>query len=237
MVFHDLLDDREAEPSSLAAGRHIGLGQPLAPFLRQSPAIVFNDDPQAPAVLLQGQRYLARGQRLAGLLIPALDRLGGILQDVGQYLRDLAAVAVQRHGMSRQVRDVANVGIAVALQEQGLLAQLLRILRFHRGPRHAGKRGELVDHAANVTDLTDDRVGAHREGLGVFLDLLQIATLQPLGRKLDRRQRVLDLVRDAAGNVAPRRHALRRHQIGDIVEGDDEAGARRGADANQQNLP
>ena len=55
------------------------------------------------------------------------------------------------------------------------------------------------------------------------LDPLAEAALQPLGGELDRRQRILDLVRDAARDVRPGRAALRRHQVGDVVEGDDEA--------------
>ena len=54
-------------------------------------------------------------------------------------------------------------------------------------------------------------------------DGLAVLAPQPLGRKLDRRQRVLDLVRDAARDVGPGRGALRRHQIGDVVERDDVA--------------
>ena len=44
---------------------------------------------------------------------------------------------------------------------------------------------------------------------------------QPLGRKLDRRQRVLHLVRDSPRHVAPGRHALRHDEVGHVVEGDD----------------
>src|SRR5690606_4025807 len=42
MVFHDLLDDREAEAGPFFAGRHIGLEQPLAVLARQALAIVDN---------------------------------------------------------------------------------------------------------------------------------------------------------------------------------------------------
>ena len=44
-------------------------------------------------------------------------------------------------------------------------------------------------------------------------------SLDPLCRKLDRGQRVLDLMRDPPGHIAPSGHALRRHQIGNIVKG------------------
>ena len=77
-----------------------------------------------------------------------------------------------------------------------------------------------------------------REGLGVLLDLLQVVAPQPLGRQLDRGQRVLDLVGDAAGDIGPGRLALRRQQFGDVVEGDDKAAdlivAVLGGDAHQQ---
>src|SRR5579883_3549588 len=69
------------------------------------------------------------------------------------------------------------------------------------------------------------------EGFGVALDLLQIAAAQPFGGKLDRGQRVLDLVGDAAGDVGPGRLALRRQQLGDVVEGNDEAADLAAVDA------
>ena len=49
---------------------------------------------------------------------------------------------------------------------------------------------------------------------------------QPLGRELDRRQRILDLVREPARDLAPRRVALRLREIGDVVEHHDVAGHR-----------
>src|SRR5918995_1851829 len=119
-----------------------------------------------------------------------------LLDDIRENLRHLATVADQRHWTVRQRRDVADVGIALALQEQRLLAEFLGVLGLHGRPRHAGERGELVDHAADVADLADDGVGADREGLGILLDLLEVAALQPLGRELDGRQRILDLVCD-----------------------------------------
>ena len=39
-----VLDDGEPEPGALGAGRHIGLGQPLALVRRQAAAIVLDDD-------------------------------------------------------------------------------------------------------------------------------------------------------------------------------------------------
>ena len=50
--------------------------------------------------------------------------------------------------------------------------------------------------------------------------------MQALGRQLDRRERVLDLVREAARDLAPGDRALGRDHVGDVVEHDDEAAAR-----------
>src|SRR5690606_13554388 len=67
----------------------------------------------------------------------------------------------------------------------------------------------------------DYGVGAAVEGLQILADLTAVLAPQPFGRELDRRQWILDLVGDAAGDVLPRRVALRRDQTGDVVEGQD----------------
>src|SRR5882672_3869595 len=76
MIFHDLLDDREAEPGTLAARGHIRLGQPLAAFLGQALAVVVDDDAHRCVIVAQRQRDLARRQHLTRFRLPALDRLG-----------------------------------------------------------------------------------------------------------------------------------------------------------------
>ena len=58
---------------------------------------------------------------------------------------------------------------------------------------------------------------------GVGADLLAVAALQPLGGELDRGQRVLDLVRDPAGDVGPGGAALVEQLLGNVVEGEDMA--------------
>src|SRR3546814_9660002 len=58
--------------------------------------------------------------------------------------------------------------------------------------------------------LADDGLGHPLEGLGVAGDLRQVFPPQPLGRKLDRRERVLDLVGDPPRDVGPSRSEERR---------------------------
>src|SRR5260370_10292977 len=121
VIFHDLLDDRETETGALAASRHVGLGEALAPLLRQTLAVVLDDNAYNAVLVAQRDRDLAWRQPRASCGFPALDRLGRILENICQHLRDLAAVADQRHRMIRQGRDVADLRVAVALQEQRLL--------------------------------------------------------------------------------------------------------------------
>ena len=77
-------------------------------------------------------------------------------------------------------------------------------------------------------------MSAHwRNVSGIRLDFLGEAALQPLGRELDRGQRIFDLVCDAPRHIGPGGLALGRLQLGDVVEGDDEAiaSARRDSSA------
>ena len=75
------------------------------------------------------------------------------------------------------------------------------------------------------------------EGLRVVDDLLQIFALQPLGGELDRRQRILDLMGDAPGDIGPGRLALGAQQLGHVVEGDDEAVALAPRRARRRRAP
>ena len=92
------------------------------------------------------------------------------------------------------------------------------VLGRHHRLRHAGEAGELVDHAFDVVDLTDDRVGALLENAAVLGDHAPVLPPQAFGGELDGSERVFDLVRDATCDVGPRRGALRGHEFGDVVE-------------------
>ena len=93
-----------------------------------------------------------------------------------------------------------------------------RFLAEHR-LWHARKGGEFIDHPAQIADLTHDCFGQPSEGAVVIEDLLAIAALKTLSGELNRGQRVLDLVRDAARDVGPGRTALVEQLLGNVVEG------------------
>ena len=109
------------------------------------------------------------------------------------------------------------------VEEQGLADDVGDLLLAEDRLGHAREGGEFVDHPPQIADLADDRAGQLLEGAGVGADLLAVAALQPLGGELDRGQRVLDLVGDAAGDVGPGGAALVEQLLGDVVEGEDVA--------------
>ena len=124
-------------------------------------------------------------------------------------------------GSCSRSRSMSMSALPTRMQEHRLARGVGNILGGDHRLRHAGELGELVHHALDVVDLAHDRVGALIEHRRVVGDRLAVFAAQPLGRELDRGQRVLDLMGDAAGDVGPGRGALRRHQLGDVVERDD----------------
>ena len=99
-------------------------------------------------------------------------------------------------------------------------------MKFHDRLRHAREGRELIDHAPDIRHLANDGIGALVEDVPVLGDGGAVFAANALGRELDRRQRVLDLVGNAACHVGPRGAPLGADQLGDIVEGHDIALAR-----------
>ncbi len=78
--------------------------------------------------------------------------------------------------------------------------------------------------------------------LDIIHDLPPVFPLYPFRRKLDRRERVLDLMGNAPRDIAPGSHPLRRHKIGNIIKGHDEpldaaAGNFRGSPHQKMAMP
>jgi hypothetical protein len=97
------------------------------------------------------------------------------------------------------------------------------------GCRHARVVAEIVDHALHRLHLGDDGLRRTVEHLGVgAAQVIGKLHLQALGGELDRRQRVLDLVRQAPRHFAPGGTALGGDQPRHVVEDDDIASVRLG---------
>ncbi len=100
------------------------------------------------------------------------------------------------------------------------------VLALDHGLGHARKTRELVHHAADIVHLANDSIGALLEHRLVLDNQLAEFAPDALSGKLDRGQRVFDLMRNAARDVTPGRGALRGDQFSNIIEGDDVAVAR-----------
>src|SRR3546814_8005667 len=79
----------------------------------------------------------------------------------------------------------------------------------------------ISDWSSDV--CSSDLIGELAEGRRIALDLVAETALEPLGGELERRQRILDLVRDAPGDVGPGRAPLVVQLLGDILETQAEA--------------
>ena len=161
---------------------------------------------------------------LAPVLALLLDRLDRVLDDVGQRLAELAAVADQQRRRLGRVEREGDVGMGDLVQEQGLARRSRRSPPRGRPAWACARRRRIRRPSACRSPTWRTIVPVSCSNVaGIGRDLLAVAPLQPLGGELDRGQRVLDLVGDAAGDVGPGGAALVEQLLGDVVEGEDVA--------------
>jgi hypothetical protein len=166
-------------------------------------------------------RIAARRGRPAGCArrdYAALNGFDRILDEVRQRLascRRSQTIGTRPGGSSTKVMP----GVRDLVQEQRLARDLVDVLVLNTGFGHAREVGEFVHHAPRSPTWRTMVPGQPLERLLVGRNLLPEAPLQPLGGELDRSQRVLDLVRDAAGDVGPGGAPLVGQLVGDVVEG------------------
>ena len=117
-----------------------------------------------------------------------------------------------------------------AVQIHDLGDQLVQVEAREVHVRRPRVFAEGVDHLLHRIHLRDDGVRRALEHLRILrVHAAQELAPHALGRQLNRRERVLDLVREAARHLAPGRVALRLQQGRDVVEHQHHAGraARR----------
>ena len=159
----------------------------------------------------------------------ALERLDRVGEQVVQHLAQPALVG-QDGGERRIQRDLEAHAPAHHLRaiEVGHLGhQPVQPEARHLEARRARVLAERVHHLLHRLDLLHDGLGAAVEELRVLLvHRRQQLVAHALGREADRRERVLDLVRQSARHLAPGGLALGLQHHRDVVEHEHEAGGR-----------
>ena len=221
VLLENAADDGEAKPGALFARGHIGLEQPGAVLLRQADAVVDHVDDDVVAVALRADRRCGRGRARPGGTAP--------IASVAFLTMLVSACEISRRS------NRAGIGSAGSSTSKSMSGW----------PTRSRNTTWRTVSATSSSAMTAFGMRAKRENsstmrlmsstwrmivsvhcskiAGVLDDDFAVFAAQPLGRQLDRRQRVLDLVGDAARDVGPGRGALRENQLGDVVDGDDVA--------------
>ena len=135
-----------------------------------------------------------------------------ILQQVVNHLAHLLGIRKYRQTFRIEFGPHRHRCIFCSVELQHVVDERVQVQRLQPGGRQPGVVAELVDQALHGIDLVNDR--AHQTAQDFLLFLRQAfheLHLEPFGRKLDRRQRVLDFMREAAGHLSPRLDALGRN--------------------------
>ena len=132
-------------------------------------------------------------------------------------------------GSRRTARDVGreapldrHLGEETVVERERLGDQLVQIGRRRARRRHARELRELVDQPLQRFHLADDRRRALvDQRAGPCRRVGEVAP-QALGGELDRRQRILDLVRETPRHLAPGGDLLRPDERRHVVEDEDD---------------
>ena len=142
----------------------------------------------------------------------------GVLDHVGQCAREQRAVdghrrqiGVGTHFDRDPVHEAGAVWLDHLLDQRGHIGRL----RPRRG--RGGEAGKLGRDLTEQLDLREDRRHAFVEHRRERAAAIEVHPLRVLRRQLDRRQRVLDVVRDLPGHVGPRLQPLRALELASLA--------------------
>src|SRR6267143_1371829 len=222
----DFLHHRQSESRSTRLGGHVGLESAPKYIRRETGAIVLDRKTHGPPGRVEagnrlvdhdrfrayhdlagagpyragGLRARDRRLRVGHQIVDQLAQVRGVALDRGQVGRQ-PQLDPDRSAFSRAGPTRARLG---PVQRSDLLHQRVQVQRRQLRRRQPRILAEFVDHALHRGDLIDDRGGAAHQHFGLIgRQLAGELHLQSLRRQLDRRQRILDLVRKAARDLAP----------------------------------
>ena len=158
MVFEHAADDREPEAGALlrASSHRAPAAAPGATLGRPMPlsitSITMSSSSRAAMTSIRPLPELLRRH--------LLDRFGGVLDDVGQRLRDQPPVELRAHRILLDIGHDIDLGMADLHQEHRLPHGVGDVLALHHGLRHPREAREFIDHPPDIVDLAHDGVGA-----------------------------------------------------------------------------
>ena len=235
MFLDDLL--HHGQPQAGAAGLRgdIGFECTLENFFRETGAIVHHLEANGTRLAVIRSGGLGRDDGQAVRKIG--HRVERVLHQVVDDLAQLAGVAGQQRQLRREFGTQPAAFLLGRVQAQHLDDQRVQVQRLQPGRGQPRVVAELVDQRLHRLHLGDD--GAHRAHQHLLVGAGQLGlelVLQPLGRELDRRQRILDLVGQPARHLGPGDAALRDHHVGDVVEDQQPCAFGQQRAAHQQRL-
>ena len=209
MLLHDRVGDRQPEAGALAdlLGREERIEDArLHVFRHARPVVVHLEDDRVLRQVVPG----ADDQRAAA--VRAEHRLLGVDDQVEQDLLNLVRIGEDARQAGRERLEDVDVAQAllVAAQGQRFADHLVEVDHRARGVALAREGQEVADDLGGALGFGED-------GVEPAARLLVDRTLrQPLGPGEDRRERIVQLVRDAGDRLAERRELLRLQQL--VVE-------------------
>ncbi len=187
VVGENFSDDREAEPRSVGARRHVGFEEPLPVLLGKTVAVVDHVDGDGAPGNRGRHRYLPFEAGFAGV---RGNPFGRVFNDVRQGLGQKPPVERHLDRILRKPLLKHNGWMCDPHQEKNLAHTFAKIAAFETGFRHPRERRKFIHHAFDVVDLPDDCIGTLVENVAVLLDQTAIFAFQPFRGQLDRRQRI-----------------------------------------------
>src|SRR6185503_17954812 len=108
---------------------------------------------------------------------------------------------LRQRGAELQYESNSRLGVAEGRDR--LLDHRVQVAGSGIEMRHPGKGRKFAHQALQILDLADNRARTFVNQLAVAVGQSRKLAPQTLGRELDRSERILDFVRDAARDLAP----------------------------------
>ena len=220
VFFDEFPHDGEPQSRPFLLGRDVGFEDSGQSVRLDARPVVGHRDFREGAVSLQDQSCPDDDDATAA----TFERFLCIADEVVQQLPQPHRIGVHFAHAVVELQRNGRLPALVTIQPGNLADELVQVHPHQVQRRRAGIFTEGVDHVPHRLDLLHDRMGRAFQHLAILRRHdRQVTAPDAFGGQTDGRERVLDLVCEAARHLAPGGVALRLQQLGDVVEDDDDA--------------